>query len=160
MSSSISAFLVNTVKTRLTQYYINRIMSLPVVKTFADCVNFSKTVLPYTPQIYDLPQQILQSISNPQALKVLYVSTNPLISAFVLSLFLSPLFLAVSEINRNYSQVDRFWSILPTLFNAHFVFYAHVAGFPTKRLDTLLLCSAIWTVGLLRNCAELGLIMK
>ena len=148
---NICLSLLSTVK--LTQQY-HSIMSLPVVKTFADCVDFSKTVLPYTYQIYDLPQQILQSISNPQALKVLYVSTNPLISAFVLSVFLAPLFLVASEINRNYSQVDRFWSVLPTLFNAHFVFYAHAAGFPTKRLDTLLVCSILWSVSSPKGCAE------
>lgn len=121
-------------------------MSLPVIKSAVDAADFSKTVLPYVSQLYDLPQQILQSISNPQALKVLYISTNPLISAFALSLFLFPIFLVASEINKNYSQVDRFWSILPTLYNAHYVLYAHAAGLPTQRLDNLLAFSCVWTV--------------
>ena len=121
-------------------------MSLPVVKVPVDCANIYKTVLPYIPQLYDLPQQIFQNINNPQALKVLYVSTNPLVFAFAFSLFLAPIFLLVSEINKNYSQVDRCWSILPTLYNAHYVLYAHAAGLPTKRLDTLLIFSGIWSV--------------
>lgn len=121
-------------------------MSFPVVRSLSDCGDIYKTVLPYVPQLYDLPTQIFQSINNQQALKVLYISTNPLISAFAFSLFLAPIFLIASEVNRNYSQVDRFWSILPTLYNAHFVLYAHAAGLPTRRLDTLLLFSGIWSV--------------
>lgn len=123
-------------------------MSLPVVKTIAECTDLYKTVFPYLPQLYDLPQRIFQDINNPQALKVLYVSTNPLISAFAFSLFLAPFFLLVSEVNKNYSQVDRCWSLLPTIYNAHFVAYAHAAGLPTRRLDILLLFSGVWSVRL------------
>ena len=121
-------------------------MSLPVVRSLADCTDVSKTILPYLPQLYDLPQQIYQNINNLQALKVLYISTNPLITASALSLFLAPVFLIVSEVNRNYSQVDRCWSILPTIYNAHYTLYAHAAGLSTRRLDTLLLISGIWSV--------------
>lgn len=121
-------------------------MSLPLIKSLVDCTDFSETVLPYLPQLYDLPQQIFQNINNLQTLKVLYISTNPLISALALSLFLAPIFLIVSEVNRNYSQVDRCWSILPTVYNAHYVLYAHAAGLPTKRMDTLMLFSAVWSV--------------
>ena len=128
-------------------------MSLPVVASLGDCTDLYKTVIPYLPQLYDLPQQFFQSINNVQALKVLYISTNPLISALAFSLFLMPVFLIISEVNKNYSQVDRCWSILPTIYNAHFVLYAHAAGLPTKRLDTLLLFSGLWSV---RHCiAEL-----
>lgn len=122
-------------------------MSLPVIKALADCTDASKTVLPYLPQLYNLPQQIFQNINSLQTLKVLYISTNPLITALALSLFLAPIFLIVSEVNRNYSQVDRCWSILPTVYNAHYVLYAHAAGLPTRRLDTLLIFSGIWSVG-------------
>lgn len=121
-------------------------MSLPAIKSLADCTDFTKTVSPYIPQLYDLPQQILQSISDPHALKHVYLSTNPLISAFAFSLFLFPVFLIASEINKNYSQVDRFWSILPTVYVAHFAIYAHAVGLPTQRLDTLLFFSNLWSV--------------
>ncbi len=122
------------------------IMALPFVKTFADCADFDKTVLAYLPQLYDLPQQLFQSATSWQQLQILYVSTNPVISAFAFSLFLAPIFLIASEMNKNYSQVDRFWSLLPTIYNAHFVLYAHAAGVPTRRLDTLLIVSGIWSV--------------
>ena len=118
-------------------------MALPTVKFLAECADFSKTVLPYVPQLYALPQQALQTISSPQGLKELYISTNPLVSAFAFSLFLAPVFLLVSEINRNYSQVDRCWSLLPTVYNAHFAIYARLAGLPTERLDALLAVSVI-----------------
>ena len=121
-------------------------MALPVIRALADCADYSKTVLPYTRQLYDLPQQIFDNITNLQALKVLYVSTNPLILAFAFSLFLFPIFLIVSEINRNYSQVDRCWSILPTIYNAHYTAYAHATGISTRRLDVLLLLSTFWSV--------------
>ena len=121
-------------------------MALPVIRSIADCTDFSKTVSPYIGQLYDLPQQIFDNITNLQALKVLYVSTNPLIAAFAFSLFLFPIFLVVSEINRNYSQVDRCWSILPTIYNAHFTAYAHATGLSTRRLDMLLLFSTFWSV--------------
>ncbi len=121
-------------------------MSLPVIKTLADCADFHKTVLPYLPQLYDLPRQVFQDINNLQALKVLYISTNPLVAALAFSLFLAPIFLIASEVNKNYSQVDRCWSILPTIYNAHFVLYAHAAGLPTKRLDIMMLFSGVWSV--------------
>lgn len=121
-------------------------MSLPVVRTLADCADIHKTVLPYLPQLFDLPQQVFQNINNLQALKVLYIATNPLVTALAVSLFLAPIFLIASEVNKNYSQVDRFWSILPTAYNAHFVIYAHAAGLPTKRLDILMLISGAWSV--------------
>ncbi len=131
-------------------------MALPVIRNIADCTDYGKTVLPYTGQLYDLPQQVFENISNLQALKVLYVSTNPLISAFAFSLFLFPVFLVVSEINRNYSQVDRLWSILPTVYNAHYTAYAHATGLSTRRLDVLLLCSTFWSVSVpLQSCQAL-----
>jgi steroid 5-alpha reductase family enzyme len=81
----------------------------------------------------------------------IYLSTNPLITAFAFSLFLFPIFLIASEINKNYSQIDRFWSLLPTIYNAHFVTYAHLLGLPTKRLDLLLAVSTLWSLRLTFN---------
>jgi steroid 5-alpha reductase family enzyme len=122
------------------------LMALPIIKTVQDCIDFSKTVSPYIPQLFALPQLVFESISDPNALKQIYLDTNPLITSFAFSLFLSPIFLIVSEGNRNYSQVDRCWSILPTVYNAHYAIYAHATGLPTERLDTLLAASTIWSV--------------
>jgi hypothetical protein len=121
-------------------------MALPVVKSAIDCSDFTNTVLPYTHQLTALPQIVFESISDPAALRQIYLDTNPLISAFAFALFISPIFLIVSEINKNYSQVDRCWSILPTIYNAHYVIYAHMLGLETKRLDMLLTASGIWSV--------------
>lgn len=121
-------------------------MALPVVKTLADCSDFGATVLPYLPQLWEFPRQILEAYNDPAELRNIYLATNPLISAAACSLVLAPLFLIVSEITRNYSQVDRCWSILPTLYNAHYVIYAHWTGLPTSRLDNLLAFSTVWSV--------------
>ena len=123
-------------------------MALPIIRSIPDYTDYTKTILPYISQLYDLPQQIFDNITNFQALKVLYVSTNPLIFAFAFSLFLFPIFLVISEINRNYSQVDRCWSILPTIYNAHYTIYAHATGLPARRLDVLLLLSISWSVSI------------
>ena len=126
-------------------------MSLPVIRSLADCADFGKAVAPYIPQFYDLFQRVIQSFTNVQAWKILYISTNPLISAFAISLFISPIFLLASEINRNYSQVDRFCSLLPTFYNAHFALHAHLLGLPTARLDVVFLVSVVWSVRLKKS---------
>ena len=121
-------------------------MALPAVKTLTECADFSRTVAPFFPQLSALPFQVWQSITDLEQLQEIYTSTNPLISGLALSLFLAPIFLVAGEINKNYSQVDRFWSLLPTIYNAHFTLYAHMVGMPTQRLDTLLAFSCIWSV--------------
>ncbi|KAG9972254.1 hypothetical protein KCU78_g23403, partial [Aureobasidium melanogenum] len=102
--------------------------ALPLVKTLADTVDFSKTVLPFIDQLYALPQQILQAGADTQALKHLYLSTNPLISGLAFALAITPIFLVVSEVNKNYSQVDRCWSLLPTVYNIHYNVWARLNG--------------------------------
>lgn len=122
------------------------IMALPTLKTLSDCASFSRTVTPFIPQLQTLPQRVFSSISDPQELKNIYLTTNPLITAFAISLALAPIFLIVSEANKNYSQVDRLWSILPTFYNAHYTIWAHMVGLPTKRLDNMLAFSVVWSV--------------
>ena len=129
-------------------------MALPIVRSVADCSDFSLTVSPYVYQLYDLPQQLLQSWNNPTELLHIYLRTNPLISGFAFALFLVPLVLLVSEFNRNYSQVDRLWSLLPTIYNAHFVTYAHLANLPTDTLDNLIAVSVVWSVSGFRMCKD------
>ncbi len=121
-------------------------LALPAVNSLEDCSNFTIAVQPFIPQLYDFPQRFFQSLSDPEALKNVYLSTNPLISGFALSLFLAPIFLVVSEFNKNYSQVDRVWSILPTIYNAHYALWAYLAGIPNERTNTILAFSCIWSV--------------
>ncbi|XP_014554236.1 hypothetical protein COCVIDRAFT_105384 [Bipolaris victoriae FI3] len=127
-------------------------MAIPVVSTLPECADFHKTVEPYLPQLYDLPYQVVARISDVQALKELYLSTNPLISSFAFAvMFLSPVVLVLSEINRNYSQVDRIWSLLPALYNIHYATWAHLNGLPATKLDHVMAVSIIWSARLTFN---------
>ncbi|KAK3713042.1 hypothetical protein LTR37_008727 [Vermiconidia calcicola] len=126
-------------------------MALPVVKTIVECADFSKTVQPYLPQLYTFPNEFAASITDAGALKHLYLTTNPMISALAFSIATMPVFLLVTEINKNYSQVDRVWSILPTLFNAHYAIWARLNGFPAQRVDNVLAFSVVWSLRLTFN---------
>ncbi|GAB7351249.1 hypothetical protein MBLNU459_g1674t1 [Dothideomycetes sp. NU459] len=126
-------------------------LALPVVKTLVDCADFSKTVWPFMGQLTGLSQRILEVGLDADGWKSLYVSTNPLISALAFSLAIAPVFLVVSEVNKNYSQVDRCWSLLPTVYNAHYAIWARLNGLPTQRLDNVLAFSVCWSIRLTFN---------
>lgn len=131
-------------------------MALPVVRDVLECANYSSTVAPYFYQLRPLPQIFFEHATNPTALKQVYLDTNPLASAFAFSLALGPIFLVASEINKNYSQVDRFWSILPTVYNVHYTVWAHLAGYNTGRLDLLCIASLLWSVSIHLSNRDLG----
>lgn len=121
-------------------------MALPVVGSLSDCASYFDTVQPYFAQLQPLPGVIFESIQNPAALKQIYLDTNPLVSALTFAIATAPIFLVVSEINRNYSQVDRVWSILPTIFNLHYAVYAYLEGLSLKRVLTVTAVSTFWSV--------------
>lgn len=121
-------------------------LPLPVVARLYDCSSFTDTVLPYLPQLKTLPTLLFESWNDLDALKTIYLTTNPLIFGFAFSLFLAPVFLLVSEVNKNYSQVDRMWSLLPTIYNVHYCLWAHYNGLNTMRLDNLVAFSVVWSV--------------
>jgi steroid 5-alpha reductase family enzyme len=121
-------------------------MAFPALDSLQECADFSNTVEPFLPQLYDLPAQIATNILNPEKLLDLYVQTNPLISAFAIAVFLAVAFLLVSEITRNYSQVDRLWSLLPNFYVAHLAIWARLVGVPHQRLDLILVFTTIWSV--------------
>ncbi len=121
-------------------------MALPTLLAIEDCAEFSKTVEPFLPQLYDLPRRLLEVFSGRENIVELYVETNPLISGFAFSVFLGAVFLVAAEVNRNYSQVDRFWSLLPTFYIAHFDVWARLAGVPSERIDAVLFFSLVWSV--------------
>jgi hypothetical protein len=127
-------------------------MALPVVKTLRECADWSKTVAPYLPQLYDLPYKVATHITDVHALRELYASTNPLMTALAFAVFfVTPVVLAVAEFNKNYSQVDRLWSMLPVIYNVHYTVWAHVNGLPTSRLDHVMAVSLIWGARLTYN---------
>ncbi|KAF4983214.1 hypothetical protein FZEAL_1317 [Fusarium zealandicum] len=126
-------------------------MALPFLKSVEDCGDYAKTVEPFIPQLYALPGQILNNIANPSALKQLYVDTNPLISAFEASVALSFVVLVASEINRNFSQIDRLWSILPNLYVVHLAVWARLAGLAHSRIDLVAVATTLWSCRLTFN---------
>ena len=59
----------------------------------------------------------------------------------------------VSVVTRNYSQVDRLWSVAPPLYIGWF---AAQAGFADPRLDLMTALTALWGVRLTYNFARKG----
>lgn len=129
----------------------NTLTALPIITSLSDCANFSKTVEPYLPQLYAFPSNFLAAVGDSDALKHLYLSTNPIISGLVFSISTFPIFFIVSEVNKNYSQVDRVWSILPTLYHIHYAVWARLNGLPTARVDNVLAFSVLWSLRLTFN---------
>jgi hypothetical protein len=121
-------------------------MALPTLKSLEDCADYSKVVEPFLPQLYELPSKVLNTVLHRESLLDLYTDTNPLISGFAFSVFIGGIFLVASEVNRNYSQVDRFWSLLPAFYNAHFAAWAHLNDLPSQRVDLVLFWSLLWSV--------------
>lgn len=121
-------------------------MAFPSVRTLEDCADYSQVIEPYLPQLYELPWKVVDVVSSGGSLLELYKNTNPMVSGFGFSIFLGVIFLVASEVNRNYSQVDRMWSLLPTIYNAHFAAWSHLNHLPSQRLDLVLFWSSMWSV--------------
>jgi hypothetical protein len=124
-------------------------LPLPKVESLVDCTSFQLTVLPYLAQLQWLPASLREAGWDLESLKTVYLATNPLVFALALGSVLAGLFFIAAEINRNYSQVDRFWSILPAMYNVHFAAWARLSGIRTETLDTIAVISMLWSV-----CAE------
>jgi hypothetical protein len=131
-----------------------KLAGIPVLRSLEDCSDFSKTVEPFIDQFYALPDRLLASIGSLESLERVYVETNPLVTGFAASILLAGVFLIVSEVNRNYSQVDRMWSILPNLYIIHLAAWARLAGLPHNRIDLVAVFSTLWSV---RNPASFPL---
>jgi steroid 5-alpha reductase family enzyme len=130
------------------------VLSLPSLKSLSECADFDLIARPYIPQLLELPlklRDILSSDTKLQDLTQLYLNTNPLASSLAFALGLSFIVLIVSEANRNYSQVDRLWSILPAFYIGHYTLWAHLNGLPTQRLDNVAVFGATWSARLTFN---------
>lgn len=123
-------------------------LPLPPVLSPQEAAEFGRTVAPYvlSSQVLELPTRILEAGSDLQTLQALYLATNPMLTALAFALAISPLFVLVAELRGNFSQVDCWWSILPTIYNAHFYAWAHLNGLPLDRLRTVTLFSVVWSV--------------
>ena len=131
-------------------------MALPVVKNALECADYSSTLEPYLYQLRPLPGIVAESLGNFGALKQIYLDTNPAVTSIAFSIAIAPIFLVVSEINKNYSQVDRMWSLLPSIYNIHYAVYAHMAGLDTTRIGGVALASSIWSARLTYNYFRRG----
>ena len=130
--------------------------ALSPCSTLQDCSSYALTVAPHIAQLETYIPNFLQAVSssNPGSptLSQFYVSTNPLITSFVFSLALSPIFLLTSEINKNFSQVDRCWSLLPAVHALHYAVWAHLSpGVPTARIDLVAAVVTCWSARLTFN---------
>ncbi|RPA99809.1 DUF1295-domain-containing protein [Choiromyces venosus 120613-1] len=124
-------------------------LPLPTVSSISEITDFSKTVTPFLHQLSI--SHIKPLLTGQVPVKEWYLSTNPLITAAHFALAMTLIVLAASEINRNYSQVDRLWSLLPTIYIGHYTLFAHMNGLDTQRLDTLTAFSLLWSVRLTYN---------
>jgi hypothetical protein len=121
-------------------------LPLPRVESLADATSFHLTVLPYLSQLRWLPDSLREAGLDVYSLRAVYLATNPFIFALAFGSVLAILFFIAAEINRNYSQVDRFWSLLPAVYNVHFALWARLSGIQTHTLDTIAVVSVIWSV--------------
>jgi steroid 5-alpha reductase family enzyme len=83
----------------------------------------------------------------------LYKSTDPLTTAFWMAGGLALVCWVLSLITKEYSWVDRLWSITPPLFALHF---AGHAGFHDARLNLMAGLTVLWGVRLTYNFARKG----
>jgi len=124
---------------------------LPILRSLDDCIDYQKTVAQFWPHFLELPKEVLNVLPDVNGLVLLYMGTNPLMFGLAFALFLGVIFTVAAEINKNYSQVDRFWSILPSVYIGHFTLWAHLNGLPTDRLDLLMAVSTLWSTRLTFN---------
>jgi steroid 5-alpha reductase family enzyme len=83
----------------------------------------------------------------------LYRTTDPLVTALWVAGGLAALCWVLSLITKEYSWVDRLWSITPALFAIHFAAYV---GFGDARLNLMAALAVLWGVRLTYNFARKG----
>lgn len=93
----------------------------------------------YYAQLTQTPAALLK-VHTFDELQFFYTTSDPLVLGLAISLVISPVFFLVSEVKRNYSQVDRAWSILPSLFQGHYVLWARLNGIWTGRIAMASFC--------------------
>jgi len=83
----------------------------------------------------------------------LYKTTDPLTTALWVAGALALLCWVLSLITKEYSWVDRLWSITPVLFAVHFAGYA---GFNDARLNLMAALAVVWGIRLTYNFVRKG----
>ncbi|KAI8058703.1 uncharacterized protein B0P05DRAFT_559510 [Gilbertella persicaria] len=96
-------------------------------------------------------------LSHPSQLIDLYKQTDPLETSVYVSSGLAVIHYILSEITKNYSQVDKAWSILPGMYAWHFTIHDYlVHGSFHPRLLTASILITIWGSRLTYNFARKG----
>ncbi|KAF2400189.1 DUF1295-domain-containing protein [Trichodelitschia bisporula] len=134
--------------------FMDTALPLPLLKEVSSYADFSLTVRPFLGQLAALSANIVAACSTDAPLVSLaqvYLTTNPLVSAFALSLAFSVFFLLLSEATRNHSQVDRAWSMLPPIYVAHYALWARGNGIPAPKVDNALVVAGVWGARLTFN---------
>ncbi|KAI8642421.1 hypothetical protein BD408DRAFT_366561 [Parasitella parasitica] len=100
---------------------------------------------------------VCSNIQEPSQLIRLYKETDPLESSLYFSSVLIVTHYLMSEITKNYSQVDRAWSILPGIYAWHFTIHDYLLNesFHPRLLVGSILIS-IWGARLTYNFARKG----
>lgn len=130
---------------------------IPAILSLSDSANYAITAKPYLAQLPSLASRFVEAVFTSKAAVVnLYTQTNPLLSAFAFSLVIGVIVLIVAEANKNYSQIDRLWSILPTVYIWHYNIWARLLGAPHARLDLAVFWATLWTTRLTYNYARKG----
>ncbi|KAK6363346.1 hypothetical protein TWF730_000782 [Orbilia blumenaviensis] len=80
-----------------------------------------------------------------------YKQTDPFAFTVLASSVLSVIVFIFSEITRNFSQVDRLWSILPAVYICHYSYWANINNLRTDRVDTVAVVSILWSIRLTYN---------
>jgi len=86
-------------------------------------------------------------------LVALYRTTDPLVTAAWTAAALAALCWILSIVTKEYSWVDRLWSIAPVLYAVHF---AHFARYQDARLNLMAILVTLWGVRLTYNFARKG----
>ncbi|KAF6820448.1 DUF1295 domain-containing protein [Colletotrichum sojae] len=123
-------------------------MALPAISSLQECSEWSKAAEPFIPQLLELPRRIATS---PQALPRIYLETNPLASATFFSLVVGFVVIGVSEYHKNYSQIDRLWSLLPNWYVLHMGAWAYLNGEPAQRVLLAGVATTLWSARLTFN---------
>ncbi|KAI8094805.1 hypothetical protein BDF21DRAFT_331558 [Thamnidium elegans] len=100
---------------------------------------------------------ICSTLQNCSKFQAFYKDTDPLVSALYLTTILISVHYVMSEVTKNYSQVDRAWSILPAVYAWHFTIHDYVLhkSFHPRLLTASVLIS-IWGTRLTYNFARKG----
>jgi steroid 5-alpha reductase family enzyme len=127
--------------------------AIPAAKTLSACADFNLSVLPYLSRATPILTELLDAAKSQSVdeLAAWYLRTNPLATGFFFSVALGFAVWVVSELTRNYSQVDRLWSVLPCAYVLHFDLWARQNGVASARLDAALFCFAAWSARLTFN---------